>query len=156
MSESLQTQLMRRRFNLFPTFRRTGGRITYTSRDLKQVRIKIPLNWKTRNYVGTLYGGSMYAAIDPIYMAMLIKLLGKDFIIWDKSAAIQYKRPGREALHVTFSVSDQELSTICEHLAYAARLERTYRAELIDRSNRICALIDKTLYFSKRIQSAAR
>ena len=81
-------RFLRWRFNMFPAFRRSGGRITYISRDLKQVRIKLPLNWKTRNYVGTIYGGSMYAAIDPVYMAMLMKLLGANYVIWDKAAAI--------------------------------------------------------------------
>ena len=60
-----------------------------------EVRVKIPLNWKTRNGVGTIFGGSLYAAVDPIYMTMLIKLLGPDYLVWDKSAAIRFLKPGR-------------------------------------------------------------
>lgn len=66
MSESLRTRVMRWGFNLFPVFRRTGGRITYIASDLRQVRIELPLNWKTRNYVDTIFGGRMYGAVDPI------------------------------------------------------------------------------------------
>jgi hypothetical protein len=75
MSESLKTRAMRWSFNLFPALRRTGGRVTYISSDMKKVRLEVPLNWKTRNYVGTIYGGCKYGAVDPIYMVMFIKWL---------------------------------------------------------------------------------
>jgi hypothetical protein len=38
----------------------------------------MPLSWRTRNYVGTIFGGSMNSAVDPIYMVILIRRLGKD------------------------------------------------------------------------------
>jgi len=60
------------------------------------VRIRLPLIWRTRNYVGTIFGGSLYGAVDPIYMIMLIKALGPDYIVWDKAATIRFLRPGRE------------------------------------------------------------
>jgi len=34
---------------------------------------KVVLGWRTKNYVGTIFGGSMYAAGDGVYMVMLIK-----------------------------------------------------------------------------------
>ena len=70
---------MRWKFNLFPAYRGTGGRITYISGDLREVRVRIPLNWRTRNYVGTIYGGSLYGAVDPMYMIMLIRILGSAY-----------------------------------------------------------------------------
>jgi acyl-coenzyme A thioesterase PaaI-like protein len=51
-------------------------RVTYIAADWREVRIQLPLNWRTRNYVGTIFGGSLYGAVDPIYMIMLIKALG--------------------------------------------------------------------------------
>ena len=155
MTESLQTRALRWRFNLFPAFRRTGGRITYISHDLKQVRVKLPLNWKTRNYVGTIYGGSMYAAIDPVYMAMLMKLLGANYVIWDKAAAIRYKRPGRSSLHAVFSIGDEELALIRTQLAREDKLDRTYQVKLVDENDRVTALIDKTVQISKRRRTRA-
>ena len=73
MTESLKTRLFRWWFNFFPAYRRTGGRITYIAGDLHEIRVKLPLNWKTRNYVGSIFGGSMYGAIDPIYMSEIAK-----------------------------------------------------------------------------------
>jgi acyl-coenzyme A thioesterase PaaI-like protein len=150
MGESLKTRIMRWGFNLFPALRRTGGRVTYISSDLKQVRIKIPLSWKTRNYVGTIYGGSMYGAVDPIYMVMFIKLLGPGYIVWDKSANIQYKRPGRSTLQAEFVIDDDELDFIRNKLDTDGKTDRSYQIELRDRDNNVCALIEKTLHFKKK------
>src|SRR5690349_10454914 len=105
MAESLQSRLQRWGFNRFPAFRGTGGRITYIASDWREVRLQVPLSRRTRNYVGTIYGGSMYGAVDPIYMVMLIRLLGPEYIVWDKSASITFKRPGRSTLYATFSVA---------------------------------------------------
>ncbi len=99
MYQSIRTRLLRWGFNLFPAYRRTGARITYIAGDFGQVRIKLPLNWKTRNYVGTIFGGSMYGAIDTIYMIMFIKLLGPKYIVWDKAATIRFRKPGRTTLY---------------------------------------------------------
>jgi acyl-coenzyme A thioesterase PaaI-like protein len=99
MTESLRSRFTRWGFNWFPAFRGTGARITYIARDWREVRLRIPLSRRTRNYVGTIYGGSMYGAVDPIYMVMLIRLLGPEYIVWDKSASIRFKKPGRSTLY---------------------------------------------------------
>ena len=57
-----------------------------------EVRVKLPLNWRTRNYVGTIFGGSLYGAVDPVYMIMLMKVLGRDYVVWDKAASIRFRR----------------------------------------------------------------
>ena len=108
MAESRHTRLQRWRFNFFPAYRGAGARITYIAADWREVRIKLPLNWLTRNYVGTIYGGSMYGAVDPIYMIMLIHLLGPDYVVWDKAATIRFKRPGRTTLVARFVIDEAE------------------------------------------------
>ena len=97
---------MRWGFNFLPAFRCTGGRITYISGDWREVRVKVPLSWRTRNYVGTIYGGSMYGAVDPIYMVMLIKILGPDYVVWDKAASIRFKKPGTGTLFAKFAITE--------------------------------------------------
>lgn len=149
MKESLKTRLMRWRFNFFPAYRGTGARITHIADNWQEAHIKLPLNRKTRNYVGTIFGGSIYAAADPIYMVMFIKLLGPDYIVWDKAAHIQFKRPGRSTLHAKFKIEPQELNAICEEIDSKGKLERSYRIEFVDEKGKICAVIEKVLYFRK-------
>jgi hypothetical protein len=100
--------------------------------------------------VGTIFGGSIYAAVDPIYMLMLIRRLGPDFIVWDKAATIQFKKPGRETLHTRFVVNDDELAAIRTALQSQRSLDRTYTIELVDPSGTICATVEKVIYIRKR------
>ena len=134
---------MRWGFNFFPAYRRTGARITYIAGDLREMHIKLPLNWKTRNYVGTIFGGSMFAAVDPIYMLIFVKLLGPNYVVWDKAASIQYKRPGRSTLYATFKVDQEELDAIRAELEQKDKLDRVYQVELIDEEGSVYASIEK-------------
>lgn len=150
MPESFRSRLFRWGFNFFPAYRGTGGRIVYIADDWREVRVKLPLNWRTRNYVGTIYGGSIYASIDPIYMLMLMKILGSEYIVWDKAAKIRFKKPGRETLYVDFKLSDDEIGEI-KRLAESERsIDRVYNLELKDRKGTPHAFIEKTLYISKK------
>ena len=112
MPESWPTRLARWRFNWFPAHRATGARITYIAADWREVRIRLPLSRRARNYVGTIFGGSLNGALDPIHMIMLIKALGPDYTVSDKPATIRFLRPGRETLHATFHATCEKRLSI--------------------------------------------
>jgi acyl-coenzyme A thioesterase PaaI-like protein len=137
-------------FYFFACYRGTGARLRYVASDWSEIRLDLPLSWRTRNYVGTIFGGSMYAAVDPIYMIMLIRRLGPDFVVWDKAATIQFKKPGRETLHARFAVTDEELAAIRAELDLQRSVDRTYLVELVDGSGTICATVEKVIYIRKR------
>lgn len=148
--ESRKTRLLRLGFNFFPALRRTGGRLTYIAPDEGEVCLKLPLNWTTRNYVGTLFGGSMYAAVDPIYMVMLTRRLGPGYLVWDKAASIEFKKPGRSTLYARFVVGDDELAAIKAELVTQRSVLRHYAVDLVDDEGVVHATIKKTLYIRKR------
>jgi hypothetical protein len=150
MPESFQTRIGRWKFNLFPAYSGTGGRVIYIADDFREIRVKIPLNWRTRNYVGTIYGGSMYGAIDPIYMLMLIKILGPGYIVWDKAASIKFKRPGKNTLYADFKLTDEEIDEIKRLAETEKSIDRVYEVELKDENAKVHAVVEKTLYISKK------
>ncbi len=146
---------MRWRLNFFPAYRGTGARIAYIARDWREVRIKLPLNWRTRNYVGTIFGGSMYGAVDPLYMLMLIKILGPDYVVWDKAASIRFKRPGKGTLSAIFRLSGEEINVIKTSLNTQQSIERQYHVDLADSEGIVHASIEKTIYI-RRADSTAK
>ena len=150
MAESWASRRLRWGFNLLPAYRGTGGRVTYIADDFREVRVRLPLSWRTRNYVGTIFGGSLYGAIDPIYMIMLIKLLGKDYEVWDKAATIRFKKPGRSTLRATFRLDDRELDQIKRDVAASGKTERTYTVELKDGEGTVCMSCDKLVTIRAR------
>jgi acyl-coenzyme A thioesterase PaaI-like protein len=137
-------------FYLFGCYRGTGGRLQFIAEDWSEVRLELPLSWRTRNYVGTVFGGSMYSAVDPIYMLMLIHRLGPEFVVWDKAASIQFHKPGKETLHARFLVSDEELAAIRTALQSQRSVDRTYTIELKDGVGNICATIEQIIYIRRR------
>lgn len=149
MGESLQTRLTRWGFNLYPAYRGTGAWIIYIASDWREIRVKLPLSWRTRNYVGTIFSGSMYAAVDPMYMIMLIKNLGPDYIVWDKAASIRFKRPGKETLFARFLLDEEELISIRAALEHESSINRAYQVDLVDRQGIVHAEVKKIIYISK-------
>ena len=145
MPESWRTRVERWSFNWFPAYRGTGGRIEYIAADWQEVRVRLPLNRRTRNYVGTIFGGSLYGALDPIYMIMLIKLLGPGYEVWDKAASIRFRRPGRSTLRATFKLDDQALDAIKAEVERDGRYEARYTVDLRDAQGEVAASCEKVL-----------
>lgn len=150
MPESFKSRLFRWGFNIFPAYRGSGGRVVYISGDWHEMRIKLPLNWRTRNYVKTIYGGSIYGSIDPIYMLMLIKILGPGYIVWDKAANIRFRKPGKETLYADFKLTEQEIEEIKYLAASAKSVDRVYNVVLKNAAGIVHAEIEKTVYISKK------
>ena len=150
MLEKLPPAVIRRVFNWWPCYRGTGGRIVELSRDWRRIRVELPLRLRTRNYVGTIFGGSLYGAVDPIYMIMLIKVLGPDYVVWDKAATIRFKKPGRSTLRATFRLEDAELDALRADVLRDGRTERTYVVELKDGDGNVCMSCDKLLTVKAR------
>ena len=150
MPESFKSRLKRWGFNLFPAYRGTGGRVAYIADDFREVRVRLPLSWRTRNYVGSIYGGSLYGAVDPIYMIMLIHLLGPTYVVWDKAASIRFRKPGRTTLYATFIIDDAELDAIRDATASGQSVDRTYNVDLVDAEGVVHASVEKVIYVKRK------
>ena len=150
MPESLRTKAMRVFYTwLFPAYRGTGGKITYLADDFREVRVEIPLGRRTRNYVGTIFGGSMYGAVDPICMVVLIKCLGPGYVVWDKAATIRFRKPGRTRLHARFILDDAELDAIRDALRTQPAIDRTYTIRLVDAEGVLHAEVEKVIHIRR-------
>ncbi|MBI2606504.1 MAG: DUF4442 domain-containing protein [Deltaproteobacteria bacterium] len=149
MPESLNTAFMRWYFKFFPCYAGTGAKVTYIARDWKEVRVELPLSRRTRNYVGTIFGGSLYASVDPFYMIMLIQILGPKYVVWDKAAAIRFKKPGKGTLYARFSLDDAEIDAIRAVLETEPSVDRKYLVELKDAEGVVHAAVEKVVYIRK-------
>ena len=50
--------------------------------------------------------------VHPFFMIMLIENLGRDYIVWDKSASIRFKKPGSGTVSARFRLSQQQVEEI--------------------------------------------
>ncbi|HKX85796.1 MAG TPA: DUF4442 domain-containing protein [Flavobacterium sp.] len=138
-------------FNLSPMYRRSTARIAYVSDDLKSVKIKIPLSYKNRNYVGSIFGGSLFAAVDPIPMIQLMYLLKEEYIVWDKSAKIKFKRPAREHMYASFEFSEAELQEILQKVKDSKEVEHIKTTYITNKSGEtVFCEVEKTIYIADK------
>jgi acyl-coenzyme A thioesterase PaaI-like protein len=149
MAESFASRRMRWGFNFFPAFRGTGARVTYIAGDFREARVELPLSWRTRNYVGTIFGGSLYGSVDAMYMIMLIKILGPGYTVWDKAATIRFVKPGRSRLYARFLIEEEEIRTIIRLTETAPSVDRVYRVDLKDAAGVVHASVEKTVYIRR-------
>lgn len=150
MVESWKTRVLRWRFNWYPAFRRTGARVLAISDDLLEARVRLPLNRATRNLHGTIYGGSMYAAIDPIHAVMIAANLGPDFHVWMKAATISFRRPGRGDLFAHVRLDRRELDEIRAALTRETKIDRDFPLTLADAAGEVSAEFVLTVHVRRR------
>jgi len=137
-------------FNISPMYRRSGGRIVAATNSLNYVKIKLRLNLRTRNYVGTLYGGHMYSCVDGIYMVQLINILGKKYVVWDKAATIKFKRPGTQRLFAEFKISDELIEKIKTDVEKEDEIDLVLNVNLVDQTGLVYAEVEKVIYISSK------
>ncbi|WP_320815108.1 DUF4442 domain-containing protein [Flavobacterium sp.] len=145
-----QNTLFKILFNISPMYRRTNARLTEVSKDIHSVKIKISLNYKNKNYMGTMFGGSMLSATDPIYMIQLLQILGDDYVVWDKSTNIRFKKPANEHSYAVFEFSKEEITQIKEDVAQNNEIDLIKTLQIESSKNQIFAVVEKTIYISTK------
>ena len=142
--------MVRMGFNFHPAFRGTGGRVIHVAQDLRHIRVRLPLTWRTKNIVGSLYGGSLFAITDGAHPMMLMAALGDSYIVWDKSASIRYKKPGYSTLYADFNLASSDLDEIRQSLLETPELDRTFLVELKDKDGTVHAVVERTVYIADK------
>ncbi|SDW58154.1 PaaI family thioesterase [Flavobacterium degerlachei] len=142
-----KSKLFKHGFNYSPMYRRSTAKIIDISEDLLNVSVKLPISYKNKNYVNSIFGGSMFSAVDPIPMVQLMNLLGDDFVVWDKSAEIYFKKPAKENLYAEFNYTAIEVEEIKSRVQTENEIEITKITTLtnIDRTVIYCE-VRKTIY----------
>lgn len=137
-------------FNWSPMYRRTTARLIDVSDDLHKVVISLNLNWKNRNYSGSIFGGSMLAATDPIYMIQLIQILGDDYVVWDKAVEARYRKPAKGRIYGEFIFSPEEIKTIKAEVAIKKEIDFFKTMHLVDDKQNKIATFNKTIYIAEK------
>jgi hypothetical protein len=148
--ESFKSKLIKLGFNMFPAYRGTGGRICFLSHDWRDVHVKLKLTWKTKNYVGTVFGGSIYGAVDPIYMIQLINILGNDFVVWDKSANIYFLKPIKSPVYARFQITNEILEDIRHKINADKKYVINLPVEFLDKNGVVYAKVEKAIYIADK------
>lgn len=146
----MKSALVRCFINCWPPFLFAGIRVAYISADYRSVDIELRERWFNRNYVGTHFGGSLFAMTDAAYMVMLIQNLGRDYYVWDQRATIEFVSPGRGTVRAQFRLDEETLQRIREHTASGEKYLPQFLIEIINAESQLVARVERTLYVREK------
>lgn len=136
--------------NLYPPYLGAGVRVTEVAPDFRAIEVRMRLHLWNRNYVGTHFGGSLFAMADPFFMIMLIELLGPGYQVWDKAGTIRFRRPGRGTVRARFEIAQERVEEIRRAADAEGKVEPTFAVALRDDQGEVVAEVEKLLSVRKR------
>jgi acyl-coenzyme A thioesterase PaaI-like protein len=146
----MKLKMLKFGINLWPPFLGAGIRVKHIAADYREVIVTMKLRWYNRNYVGTHFGGSLAAMTDPFYMLMLIHLLGKEYIVWDKTSTIDFIAPGRGTVTARFALKDDQIAEIKSKTANGEPYYPELFVDIVNESAEVIARVNKKLYVRKK------
>jgi acyl-coenzyme A thioesterase PaaI-like protein len=141
---------LRRVLNLWPPFLFSGIRVLELADDFSRARVVLKRHWYNRNFVGTHFGGSLFAMTDPFWMVMALCRLGDRYIVWDKSAAIEFVEATKAPVFAEFVLGDATLDEIRAATAGGEKCLRWFETEVRTADGEVIARVRKELYVRRK------
>lgn len=146
--------VLRHLLNFWGPFLLSGIHVTRLSNDWRHAEVELRLRPWNRNYVGTHFGGSLFAMTDPFWMILLLRALGPDYVVWDKAGEIEFVKPGRSTVRCRFDVEDAVLEELRAAAADGSRVLRWFDCPVVDAKGELVARVRKQVYV--RLKPRAR
>jgi acyl-coenzyme A thioesterase PaaI-like protein len=153
LSSRVPAWLVRVLANFWPPYLGAGIKVLDATSDYRYIKVTLKRRWYNMNYVGTQFGGSIYSMTDPFFMLMIINNLGSGYIVWDKAASIEFKRPGKTALYAEFRIGEALLNVIRDRCAGGEKYIFDLPVEVVDESGQVIAQVMKTIYVRKKSET---
>jgi hypothetical protein len=135
--------------NLYPPFVFQAIRVTEVGDDFSVCTVRVGRSLRTRNLHGTTFGGSIYAAADPIYAILLWQIFAKRGVrvqAWLRGAKVRYLHPAASTLTLRFELTQDDIAEAERALRSSGRWSRWFTTEARDRDNDTCAIIETEAY----------
>lgn len=133
---------------VYPPF--LGARIRVRRLPAGGFETRMRLVWWNRNFVSTHFGGSLYAMTDPFYVLLLYERLGAGYVVWNRSAEIEFLKPGRGTVSARFELDPERVTSIREAADRGERVRPRFRVDVVDADGETVATVDQTLYVRRR------
>jgi acyl-coenzyme A thioesterase PaaI-like protein len=147
---TVSARTLRHVLNLWPPFLFAGIHVAAIGDDFRSARVELRMRPWNRNYVGTHFGGSLFAMTDPFWMLLVLHALGDGYIVWDKAATIDFEKPGRGRVHAEFVLDDATLAELRAAAAGGDKVLRWFDSPVRDASGDVVAMVRKQLYVRRK------
>ena len=142
--------------SLWPPYLGAGIRVRKIAPDFRSIEVEMKLRFWNQNYVGTQFGGSLYAMTDPFLMLILMENLGRDYLVWDKAASIRFRKPGRGTVRAKFELTQEQIDQVRHAADEGAKTEPVFKVEVTDPKGEVIAEVEKTLWVKRKDRDKSR
>ena len=146
----LSAGTLRLLMNLWPPFIGAGIHVERLAPDYREAVVRMRLGLLNRNYMGTHFGGSLFAMTDPFFALLVMHNLGRDYVVWDKASSIDYKLPGRGTVRARFRITTEQVEDILQATADGQKYEPTFAVDVVNRHGEVVATVEKTIYVRRK------
>ena len=146
----LSAGTLRLLMNLWPPFIGAGIHVERLPPDYREAVVRMRLGLLNRNYMGTHFGGSLFAMTDPFFALLVMHNLGRDYVVWDKASSIDYKLPGRGTVRASFRITTEQVEDILQATAGGQKYEPTFAVDVVNRHGEVVATVEKTIYVRRK------
>jgi len=150
----MRASTFRRLLNLWPPFLFNSIRVQSLSADYTQAKVVLRLRPWNRNYVGSQFGGNLFAMVDPFWMLLAMHRLGPDYYVWDKAGSIDFVAPGREDVYAHFHLDDATVDELRAAAAGGDKVLHWFDTDVVTASGQVIARVRKQIYV--RLKPRAR
>ena len=140
---------IRRLLNLWPPFRGMGIRVREIAPDFRHATVELRMRLFNRNYVGTHFGGALFAMTDPFFMILMMQRLGEEYVVWDKAGTVRFLKPARGTVTAHFEMPDARVAEARDNTASGEKFEPVFSVAIKDAAGVTVAEVDKTLHIRR-------
>ena len=135
---------------MWPPFRAAGIRVREIAPDFRSATVELRMRLFNRNYVGTHFGGSLFAMTDPFFMVLMMKNLGREYVVWDKQGTVRFLKPARGTVTARFHLPEERIVEARSATASGEKFEPAFRVDIVDAEGITVADVEKVLYIRRR------
>ncbi|MEO6082417.1 MAG: DUF4442 domain-containing protein [Umezawaea sp.] len=146
----MKASRLRLGMNLWPPFLFAGIRVVELSDDYRYAKVRLRMHRWNRNYVGTHFGGSLFAMTDPFWMLLVLHHVGRDHLVWDQAGEITFVKPGRGTVYAEFRLTDEHLAEVHSLAADGGRALVWFDTDVVDEGGEVVARTRKQVYARRK------
>ena len=136
--------------NLWPPFLGAGIHVDEIGDDFRSAKVSLKLRLLNRNIVGVHFGGSLFAMTDPFFMMMVSHNLGKQYVVWDRAAKIEFLKPGKGKVCANFKLNQSEIDEIIRECSSGEKIFKDFSVNIVDTDGNVVSQVTKTLYIRRK------
>ena len=136
--------------NFWPPFLGAGIHVDHIAEDYRSAKVTLKYRLINRNIVGVHFGGSLFAMTDPFFMLLFSQNLGKEYIIWDRAAKIDFLKPGKTDVYANFNITQSQVDELRLEASSGEKIFKDYSVDITDSGGEVIARVTKTLYVRKK------